>query len=663
MRLWRHLTRGLAVLTRRERADADLDAELRHYVEEATDAYVARGLAPDAARRQALADVGAPIRVREYVRDAGWEAWIASWLSDLRLAGRTLAKTPIFTAIVILVVALGSGAVATVFSALNAIVLRPLPGIADASALVTLQPARRDGETGEQMSFARYVHLRDGSRTMEAIAAWGRLTCTLAGSGGGTSVQGNLVTANYFDTLGVRPALGRFFAPGEVATAGGAPVLVVSDAYWRAHLGADPDAIGSTIVVNGHPLTLIGIAPPGFRGLYTGMSFDAWMPITMQPALRPRSNLADASWLWVFGRPRAGIGREAAAAELTTLFAAHRRARGEPDTSDAFTSIRTPILNGIPGGSAPIVAFIAVLLAAAGLVLVIAGINVGAMLSARYVERGRDLAVRAALGAGRLRLIRQLLTEVAALFASGAVGGFVVTTVATSALERLPLPGTVPVTLEISPDLRVLLVAVGVSLAAGLAFGLAPALQGARKDITDRLKVDDARSGVRRSRLGRVLVAGQLALSLVLLVAAGLFGRAAIDGARVDPGFDIGGVTTAQFEPESWGYDDARGRAFYDALRARLAARPGVTAVSYAGRLPLMFGRSSDRIVTGNGEREAHYTGIEAGYFEALRLPLLRGRAVLASDVAGGRAGAAGAAPRSSRPRCPCNAPRVRRCR
>ena len=509
-----------------------------------------------------------------------------------------------------------------------------MPGVADPASLVALQPARVDGEVGEQVSYSRYAYLRDRSRTMEAIVAWGRLTCTLAAGSGGTSVQGNLVTANYFDVLGVRPALGRFFDPREAATPGGAPVVVVSDAFWRGTLGGDPSAIGRPLTVNGHPFTLIGVAPPAFRGLYTGMLVDAWMPITMQPALRPRSNLTDATWIWAFGRPRAGIGREAAAAELSALVAAHRRERGEPDTPDAYARMRTAAFSGLPGGSGPVVSFMSVLLAAAGLVLVIAGINVGALLSARYVERGRDLAVRAALGAGRLRLIRQLLTEVAALFGLGALGGFIVTTIATGALERLSLPGTVPITLEISPDLRVLLVAVGVSLAAGLIFGLAPALESARADITDRLKADGARGGVRRSRFGRALVAGQLALSLVLLVAAGLFGRAVDRGTRVDPGFDATGVATTMLEPESWGYDDARGRAFYQALRTRLGEIPGVTAVSYAGRLPLMFSRSADRIDTGNGKPRVHYTSVDPGYFDVMRLPLLRGRGVLDSDVA-----------------------------
>ncbi len=243
--------------------------------------------------------------------------------------------------------------------------------------------------------------------------------------------------------------------------------------------------------------------------------------------------------------------------------------------------------------------------------------------------------MRAALGAGRLRLIRQLLTEVLALFALGALGGFAVASAATAALERLPLPASVPITLEISPDLRVLAFAVAAALAAGLVFGLAPALQGARRDITDRLKAESAGTGRRRSRLGRVLVAGQLALSLVLLVAAGLFVRAVDRGARIDPGYERDGIATTLFDPESWGYDTGASTAFYAAVRERLAATPGVSAVAYTSRLPLMLGSSIDTIAFGTSKREAHYAGVDEGYFDVLRLPILRGRAIARTDVAG----------------------------
>jgi len=635
MALWRHVTRGLKVLTRRAVADREIDDELRHWIDEATAQHVARGLDPRTARRAALAEIGPTTLVRERVRDHGWEQWIASWLQDLRLAGRTLRQTPLFTAIVVLVLALGSGAVATVFSAMNALLLRPLPGVAEPASLVALQPARRDGGTSEQIGWPRYVLLRDQARSVEGIAAWGRAPFTIADGGAGTSVLGNLVSANYFEVLGIEPALGRFFTAEENRTPGTHPVLVVSHTFWRTRLGGDPAAIGRRVTVNGHPFTVIGVTPPAFHGLYTAMAFDAWAPLMMQPQLRPRASLAGGgSWLWSFARLRPATAAAAAGAELSAIVAADRRAAGEADTPEAFSRLRVTPLTGLPGGSGAAFAFLGLLLGAAALVLVIAGVNVAALLSARYVSRGRDLAVRAALGAGRLRLIRQLLTEVLALFALGALGGFAVASAATAALERLPLPASVPITLEISPDLRVLAFAVAATLVAGLVFGLAPTLQGVRRDITDRLKAESAGTGRRRSRLGRALVAGQLALSLVLLVAAGLFVRAVDRGTRVDPGFERDGVTTTLFDPESWGYETAASTAFYTTVRDRLAATPGVSAVAYTSRLPLMLGSSIDTIAFGTKEREAHYAGVDWGYFDVLRLPILQGRAIARTDVA-----------------------------
>jgi predicted permease len=635
MAIWRHVLHGLRVLGRRRAADREIDDELRHYADEATAAHVARGLDPAAARRAALAEIGPPILIRERVRDHGWEQWVASWLQDLRLAGRTLRQTPLFTAIVVLVVALGSGAVATVFSAMNALLLRPLPAVADPATLISVQPARRDSSTTEQIGWTRYLLLRDHARTIDGIGVWGRAAFTISTGDAGTSVLGSLVSANYFGVLGVEPALGRFFAAEENRTPGTHPVLVVSHAFWRTRLAGDPHVIGRRVTLNGHPFTLIGVAPPAFRGLYTGMAIDAWAPLMMQPQLKPRANLAQGSWLWTFARLRPAVAAPAAEAELSAIVEAHRRSTGGADTPEAFSRMRVTPLTGLPGaGSRRAFAFLGALLGAAAIVLVIAGVNVAALLSARYAARSRDLAVRAALGAGRLRLIRQLLSEVLALFALGALGGFAVATAATAALERLPLPASVPITLEISPDVRVLLFAVAAALAAGLVFGLAPALHGARRDITDRLKAESARSGQRRSRLGRILVAGQLALSLVLLVAAGLFVRAVDRGARIDPGFDRDGIVTTLFDPESWGYDAAAGLAFYAAIRERLMATPGVNEVTYTSRLPLMLGSSIDTIAFGTSEREAHYAGVDDGYFDVLRLPILRGRAIDRTDGA-----------------------------
>jgi predicted permease len=289
--------------------------------------------------------------------------------------------------------------------------------------------------------------------------------------------------------------------------------------------------------------------------------------------------------------------------------------------------------SGLPGDEdALLFNFMSILLAAAGLVLLIAGINVAAMLSARYLARGREMAVRAALGAGRRRLLTQLLTEILLLFTLGAAGGFVVAVAATAALERLPLPENIPLSLDLSPDYRVLAFAVSVSLLAGLVFGLTPALRAARKDISGTLRHAPQTKGVRRLFVSRTLIAGQLAASLMLLVAAGLFLRALDRGQRVDPGFDLDNVAAVTLEPESWGYDEAKARVFYTVLRERVASLGGVIAVSSTGRLPLMSGISSGDIETAAGPLSIGVASIGVDYFTVLRLPLARGRAFSTTD-------------------------------
>jgi predicted permease len=634
MSLWRQITGGLRVLINRAAADRDLEDERRHFLDEAIAEQIARGLEPEAARRAAEREIGSAVTVREHVRDRGWEQAVTSLVADLRLAGRMLRKSPLFTAVVVIVIALGSGAVSTVFSAMNAILLRPLPAVGDPARLVALRPARADGMHAEQGSYSQYTYLRDRAATV-TTAAWGRVALTIATGGPGNPVLGNMVSANYFEVLAVRPALGRFFSRHEDVTPGAHPVLVVSHRFWQTHLGAEPAVIGRAVHVNGHAFTLVGVAPPSFRGLYTSLAIDAWVPLAMQPVLRPRTNLTSASWLWFFGRLRDDIAAPAAQSELAALMAARAADLGIATRPWAQTSMHVASLNGFPGGEGKrMFGFLGMLLAAAGVVLVIAGVNVASMLSARYTARRRELAVRAALGAGRLRLLRQLLTEILVLFAGGAIGGVVVAQLATSAFERMPLPPGIPISLELSPDLRVFAFALVTALAAGAAFGLAPALQAARRDITSRLRDGSDASGVTRTLIGRTLVAGQLALSLVLILAAGLFARALERGARVDRGFDVESVTTATFEPESWGYDQARAKAYYRTLTEQVSAVPGVTAVAYISRLPLMLGSSVDDITVDGAIVPLHYASVDAGYFDVVRIPLLQGRPFTPSDNA-----------------------------
>jgi predicted permease len=553
-------------------------------------------------------------------------------LSDFRFALRMLRKSPIFSLAIVFVIALGSGAVATIFSAMNAVVLRPLPGVARPERLVSIRPARGDATEAEQGSYRFYSYLRDRTRTLDGATAWGRVSLTISAQGQNATVYGNLVSGNYFDMLGVRPALGRFFAAEEDRSPGSHPVIVVSHAFWSARLNAAPAAIGTGVLVNGTPFTLIGVAPPGFRGVYTGIPIDAWAPLMMQPVLRPRTNLAEASWLWLFGRLRQGVEPDEARAELSAFANARFLESGQADTPRAVRAVSVTPLTGFPGGEqGPLLGFFSVLLGAAALVLLIAGVNVAAMLSARYTARAREMAVRAALGAGRGRLLGQLLTEILTLFVAGAGGGCLAAIVATAALEQIPLPANLPISLELSPDWRVFAFALGVSLLAGLAFGLAPALAAARKDVSAPLRTGSAGSGARRSRLGRGLIVAQVALSLVLLVAAGLFVRALGQGRQIDPGFETANVLTATLDSESWGYDEARARLFFRTLRERVQALDTVTAVSYTGRLPLMAGSSFENVMIEGSELAVHYTPVDVDYFAAVGLPVVEGRTFDAS--------------------------------
>jgi predicted permease len=589
------------------------------------------------ARRERSSVIHRP-RTRTHRRDSV----LQTLMTDLRYAGRMLRKAPVFTLVAVLVVSLGTGAVTTIFSAMNAVVLRPLPGTTDGERLVGVRRVSADGSEGMSASYAYYRHIRDEARTLDGVASWSKASISIADRGEGHAVYGNIVSGNYFQVLGVRPALGRFFLPDEDRTPLTHPVVVVSHSFWTSVLGADSSVVGRSVTVNGHPYTVIGVAPAGFRGVFTPLKTDAWVPLMMQAQIRPGRDLENAVWLWMFGRLADGVSRDAAHVELVTLTDGFIRDAGERAGNATYRHIDMAELTGLPTDArSDFLEFMALLLGAATLVMLIASVNVASMLSARALARRREMALRTALGAGRGRLVRQLLTESLVLFVLGAFGGVAVAWVATGAFERLSIPGDASVSLDLSPDPRVLGFALLVSLVTGLVFGLTPALRAAGRDISARLRADAAASGTRRSFAGRILIVGQLAMSLVLLVAAGLFMRALERGARMDPGFDTSGVVTAYFNAESWGYDEAKGRAFYAALRERLESAPGVTAVSYSSVVPLAATSANGTIRLGRAEGNdddasdrvrVQLNNVDAGFFDVLQLPIVSGRALSRED-------------------------------
>jgi len=568
--------------------------------------------------------------------------------SDLKLAARLLARSPGFSAVAIASLALGIGANTTIFSLLNAILLQPLPG-REPGRLATVYTSDSSGPLFGASSYADYLDFRGSSPAFEGLAAYGVKPLLFTEGDGSQRILAQLVSGNFFDVLGLHAQHGRTILKGE-EEAGRHAVVVLSDAFWRSRFAADPGVVGRAVALNGRPYTVVGVGPAGFPGLVRGIGVDLFVPLAMDPSftgdsLEERGNRG----LLLIGRLRQGAGIGAASAELALvgrrLHASHpdywTNVRGEPRVVSVLPEDASRVLPTVRG---PIAAFLALLFTAVGLVLLLACTNVASLLLARASARRRELAVRVALGAGRLRLVRQLLTE--SLLLSGLAGSLGVALAALSLRLILafqpPLPFSLALGLEL--DRRVLLFALAISLATGVAFGILPALRAAGARPSEALKGRE--SGVSRRRLlplRDALVVAQVAGSLVLLVGAGLFLRSLSRAHAIDPGFDPEQALVFSLDLQAQGKDAARGAAFYEELQHRLAATPGVTATSFATDLPLTLGgeRRGMRVLgyePGPGEdMEIHSSFVGASYFETMRTPLARGRGFDEADAPGAR--------------------------
>jgi predicted permease len=553
---------------------------------------------------------------------------------DLRFTGRALARTPVFTAITVGVIAIGIGGVATIFSSLNALVLRPIPGTTEGHELFTIDRRTEDHSEGVSISGALYQHLRTSTRALDDVAVWSRVQLSMATGDRNLAVNGSIVSANYFEALGIRPAAGGFFTRDESI-----PAVVISHALWTRHFAGSTNVGGRAVTLNGRPYTIIGVAPEGFRGVFTPLRIDAWVPLSAQPHVRPGRDLAHAPWLWMFGRVRDGVAPEQARAELTTILGAWTTSDGA-DPYKRYTVFRFTPLTGLPDDARrALLGFGGLLLGAAVLVLIVAGANVSTLLAMRATARRQEMGLRTALGAGRAQLVRHLLTETLVLFLAGATGGLLLAWVGTSALEQLHLPGTAGLMLELSPDLRVVGVVTSIGLLAAVVFGLGPALRGATHNPALLIRSATAGSGTRRSVATSALIVGQLAASLVLLSTTTLFVRALAHGATIDPGFNRENVGLMSFNTEAFGYDDARSAAFYSTLHTRVKELGGVADLAYGQAGPLLA-QTSNGAVTITRARGDERIGVEQtlagdGYFSTLGISISEGRGFDARDRAG----------------------------
>ncbi len=546
-------------------------------------------------------------------------------LQDLRYALRGLARSPAFTAAAVLILALGIGANTAIFSVVDAVVLHPLPGVA--------RPARLVDVTGETVSYPWYRSVREQTGgTFSGLAAWRQRPLHLSSGGAPARIDAEVVSANYFDVLGARPALGRFFVAADEAS--GEAIAVLGSRLWKTRFGGDPSVVGRTVVLNGAPFTVVGVAGEGFRGTAFGLAPDAWVPIGAWPRLATGAfrnlDLNGRSWSWlsVVGRLAPGISMPQAQAALDV--AAHREAAAFPDHAPGRPFALRPTIRTAAGfgQSGDPVAFLATLAAAVAAALVIACANLANLLLARGAARQKEMAVRLALGATRSRLVRQLLTESVTLAVLGGAAGIAVASWSLALLVGMPMPGNGSLApFEPSLDARALAFSTLLAVATGLFFGVLPAIQTSRRPPSPALKSSGASS---RSFLRSALVAAQVALSLALLVGAGLLARSLQRALATDFGFQPRGVVLADVDLGLQGYDAGRADVFTNTLAERMRSAPGIEAVAWTALVPLSGGEWSDgfQIVGRPPDRsqEAGTNAVSADFFRTLRIPIAAGR-------------------------------------
>ncbi|MFI5230191.1 MAG: ADOP family duplicated permease, partial [Gemmatimonadales bacterium] len=486
-------------------------------------------------------------------------------------------------------------------------------------------------------TYHHYLDLRDATRPLfSGLAGFRYETEAVRIDATAESVSSAYVSANYFQVLGVKPALGRLFSDTTERLGSAEPELVVGYGFWKGRLAGDSAVIGRTLYVDSRAMTVVGVAPPGFAGTIVGLVADIWIPDGA--AAKPKAgsvtladSARDAGPLTVFGRLRDAVSARQAVAALDVI--------GPAMKMDApWQHIKSVALDPMVGPPAmfrgAVIGFFGMLLVTAGLVLCIAAANIAGMLLVRAAHRRREVAVRLALGAGRGRLMRQLLTESAALCAIGGVAGVLLARVLVTLIPSIQAPTGTSVALNVRLDPVVLVVSLAITIAAGIAAGLAPALQAARVDLVSGLHGLPALTGRRTGRSRSAFVIAQLAMSLVLLISAGLFTRAFRRALLIDPGLDARNVVVARLDVGAHGYDQARGAAFYTQLAARLAARPEVAAVAFGEFTPLAFSHWGQGILGPDGNHVPVTMGlVDANYLSTVRVPIVSGRGFLTTDT------------------------------
>ena len=558
-------------------------------------------------------------------------------LRDLRYAFRSLVKRPGFTIVAILTLALGIGINTTVFSLANSVFLRQLP-VASPQNLVWIF-SDRDNPT----SYPEYLEYQQQTELFDDVMAYEWVGLNLGSNGQSERVEGTLVSGNYFDVLGVKAELGRTFLPDEDKTPGASPVAVISHSLWQSRFNSDPNVVGKSMVLNGVQFTIVGVAPHDFVGAEEAFPRQAWIPLMMRASVRPGPagaagalNNRNMRNLDVMARLKQGVTLRQAQAGMNVV--AGRLAQSYPESNRNFQIALYTAGNGRPAFRSTLKPVTRILLGVVGLVLLITCANVANLLLARAARRRKEVAIRLTLGATRTRLIRQLLTESILLAVAGGLAGLILNFWLVNLLTALKPAVPLPVNVEFHTDWRVLTFTLLLSVLAGITFGLVPALQASKHDLVPALKDHSQQLGERRRMfsLRNVLVIGQVALSIVVLIGAGLFLRSLNHARAINPGFDAEHILTLSFNTAAQKYEATKAEQFYQQLTNRVQALPGVQSVSLAQSAPLSYfyspAFSSPVFVEGHEPPQGEdppFVGnntVGPNFFRTLGVPLISGR-------------------------------------
>jgi predicted permease len=624
----------------RRTVEGELHQELRFHLEHQIEKYVRSGLAREEAVRRTRIEFGGLDQVKEHCREARGVTFVETLTQDVRFGLRMLRKSPVFTVVAVVTLALGIGANAVVFCLLNALVLRPV-NVPGGQNIYQIELGK---ERNPSQSYLDYLDLRDRNKSFEGVAAYHITKAGLDANGTPSPVWIYEASGNYFDVLHVQPYLGRFFHGADEHGFNSVPYIVLSYAYWKSHFQGDRAVVGRAVRVNKFSYTILGVAPPEFRGTELFYAPDFWAPMVNEEQLQGTTNLTERvnHSIWVVGRLKPDVTVSQATADLDSIAASLAKAYPKEDDGLQFALARPGLIGDMLGG--PVHAFVAGLMLLAGLVLLAACANLGSLFSARAADRWREVALRLALGSSRGRILRQLLTEAVLLSLGGTVVGVAASVALLHALSSLqPIPD-IPINLPVNPDAQTYAVALLLALASGLLFGLVPVRQVMKANPYQGIKAGmDASAGMRRLTLRDLLLTLQIAVCAMLVTSSLVAVRGMVRSLHSSFGFDPHDTMLVNTVLSMSGYHGDQMPLVQRRLMDAAASIPGVTAAGYSSGVPLNIGSSDNTVYSdtttdykpSNKVADAVQYSVSPGYFEAAATAVLAGRTFTWKDSKG----------------------------